>query len=276
MDDNSLQSPRSRLLKHAVLLRRFLVMSYHDFYAFRLDFAAGIFQYLLNTIVFIVFWKSVVQYSATSLGTWGFYDLAVLSCIMLIATAITQLFFGFARFSQNVLQGEIDKYLCRPIDPIFALIAEEIHLLPLIQQMFSGIFILWALVNTYGTPPAFGNVVLSVAILAAGCMLIVLIEGCISLLTFWFNNVSNLLHAFSTFRSVERYPLDIFPLPARVSFTLILPVGFVSTIPTSVFLGKTTAGHTYFLLGILLAVFWFILYISLSKAGVKRYESYGG
>lgn len=262
--------------KYSRLLFRFVAISFRDMSEFRLDFFTSIVHSVIYQAIFIVFWKSILSFTSQSLGTWRFADLVILSAFTLVSNAIMLWFSGILRLPQKVVKGELDKYLSKPLSPLFALLAEDINGLASAQQMLSAIVILGGACVWFGVRPAPGNVLVSLVLMVIGCIVLLLIQGWISMLTFWWGDVSRLNGLFMMTGEFERYPINLFPLGVRRFLTWIVPIGAVSTYPVLVFLGKAESPARYFGIAALLAVVWMSIFQFSWRKALSRYEAFGG
>ncbi len=262
--------------KYSRLLFRFVAISFRNMSEFRIDFFTSVVHSLIYQAIFIVFWKSVLSFTGQNLGEWRFPDLVILSGFTLVSNSIMLWFSGLLRLPQKVLKGELDKYLSKPVSPLFALVAEEVNALPSAQRMLSAILIVGGACLYFGIRPALGNVLLSLLLMVLGCFVMLLVQGWIAMLTFWWGDVSYLNSLVGITGDYERYPINLFPLGVRWFLTWIIPIGAISTFPALVFLGKGESAAVYFGIAALLAVFWSIVFQFSWRKALCRYEAFGG
>jgi ABC-2 type transport system permease protein len=264
------------LLKHLKLLYRFAVISFRNMSEFRIDFMTSILHNVLYQAIFIIFWRSILSFTSESLGEWTFPELAILSAFSLLATAIMQWFVGLTTLSRKVLRGEVDKYLCKPVSPLLALLAEEMRGLASLQQVVSAGAILGGIAAYYDVPMTPASAVWSLLVLVVGCVVVVLIQGTIAMLAFWLGDVSRIQSLFMISGELERYPLTLFPSWLQQMMTWIIPIGLISTFPVLVLLGRVEMAASYLLIGISLLVVWGSIFSLMWSRALRRYESFGG
>lgn len=264
------------LRKYSRLLFRFLVVSFRDMSEFRVDFFTSVLHNLVYQAIFILFWKAIVVHTTDALGEWSFADLVVLSSFTLLSSAVMQWFVGLLRLSQKVVRGEVDKYLCKPVSPLFALLAEEMNGLGSVQQLGSAVFILVGVCVWFDVAVTPAAVAASLLVLALGCVAVVLIQAILSLLTFWLGDVSRISTLFLMTGEFERYPLTLFPLWLRGFLVWIVPIGLISTYPVLIFLGRLELVPLYAAGGAGLVLFWAMVFHHLWHRALARYESFGG
>lgn len=262
--------------RYSRLLFRFASVSFRDASEFRSDFLMSLAHNLLYQGIFILFWKSVLDFTPAGLGAWTFPQLAVLSAFTLLATALMQWFMGFLQLSGKILQGEVDKYLCKPISPLFALWAESINALASAQQLVSAALIIAGVCVYYRVPVTPGAALAGLGLLALGCLVVILIQGCIAMLAFWLGDVSRINTLLQITGNFERYPINLFPPWLQGMLTWVVPIGLISTYPVMVFLGKAEEPWRYLATGLVLAAVWGLIFRETWRRALRRYESFGG
>jgi ABC-2 type transport system permease protein len=128
----------------------------------------------------------------------------------------------------------------------------------------------------YDVPVTLAAVLGSLALMALGCLVVLLIQGCLAMLTFWWGDVSRLQSLFGLTGEFERYPLTLFPLGLRRFLTWIIPIGLISTYPVLVYLGRAEAMSPYLALAAALAAVWGLIFFLAWRRALARYESFGG
>lgn len=262
--------------KYSRLLGRFIAISFRDMSEFRIDFFTSILHSLIYQAIFIVFWKAVLTFTADDLGGWRFPDLVILTAFTLVSNAVMQWFAGLLQLPRKVLNGELDKYLSKPLSPLFALIAEEVNGMASTHQMVSALLILGGACLYFGVQPAIGNILVSLLLMILGCIVLLLIQGWISMLTFWWGDVSRLSSIFMLSGEFERYPINLFPLTVRHLLTWVIPIGAISTYPVLIFLGRADGAARYLGIAATLALFWGLVFQLSWRKALARYEAFGG
>jgi ABC-2 type transport system permease protein len=260
------------------LLWRFSVVSFQNSSAFRLDFLTSIAHNLVYQGIFITFWMSVMNHSPGPLGQWSFPELSILTASTLIAGALMQWSSGLVQLPAKVIRGDLDRYLCRPVSPLFALLAEEVNALESFYQLASALLLLGSICIYYQVPVTLGAAAASLGLLFIGTLVVLLVQACVGLLSFWYGEVSRLNRMLLLTREFERYPLDLFPLWIQGTLTWIVPIGLISTYPVLVLLNKAQAETfaMYLAIGVVLLIVWVLIFLWMWARALRRYESFGG
>jgi ABC-2 type transport system permease protein len=264
------------LRRYSRLLSRFFALSLRNLSEFRLDFWMSLLHNLIYQGIFLVFWRSVVAFTGDRLGTWSFPDLAALSAFTLMASAVMQWFVGLLRLPGKIVEGDLDKYLSKPVSPLFAMLAEEVDGLSCLQQSAGGALILIAVAAVYRLPVTPASALASLFLLVLGCLVLLLVQGCVALTGFWLGDVSRVQQVMMIAGEFERYPLTVFSPWVQRLLTWVLPVGLVSTYPVLVFLGRAPLLGWPLAAAAGLAAFWIPVFSFLWQKALVRYESFGG
>ncbi|KAF0222357.1 MAG: hypothetical protein FD133_1067 [Erysipelotrichaceae bacterium] len=174
---------------------------------------------------------------------------------------------------QKVRRGDIDRYLLRPINPLFQLIIERFQI-----EAFGELIVGVALMVI--TIPAL-NIEVNLMTVSLGLLFIILgslIYTSIKLITasigFWVINSMPIMTTIYNIADFSKYPTTIFPKVIQWTVTYLVPFAFVSFLPATVLLNR--ADGSGILLGSIIAVA--ILTISAYRLwvlGLKSYQSVG-
>lgn len=252
-----------------------MIINWRSSAQYRADYIAQTVGFIALVAATVTFWGSILSFGSEALGEWSLVELAALGVFGVCGCSLFDLTLGLTSLSKKVLTGDLDKYLARPISPLFAVIAEEMQVDEAVRNLITaaaGIVFLRALFGHRFDPMSL--------FLAAGLMLIgVVTLSCyrllVSLLSFWFGDTRPLhnLVLIEDFQP-ERFPVLLFPRWLLFGCTVILPVGYIATYPTLLLFGKTGLDSYVPVIGSL-AVWLFVLRL-LWRTALARYESNGG
>ncbi|KAB3534823.1 hypothetical protein F8154_08145 [Alkaliphilus pronyensis] len=265
-----------QIRRHFRLILNYIDINWKNSTEYRKDFIILFFDFIVITLLSIIFWRAVFG-NTDQLGNWQFEELVILGIFGSTSWALSDFFAGAWQLPEKITQGALDKYLTKPIHPLFAAIMESMQL----EETCKGVlaFTLLSIVASvkYNYSITITNVLLSIVILVIGVCIISLMRIFFSLFTFWIgqsNGLNVILHLEDF--NFERYPIDIFGKYLKYLLTWCIPVGYLATYPTVIFLRKSENNLIIFLLGVLVLATWFIIVSFLWKRGIKRYEANGG
>ncbi|MBN2794278.1 MAG: ABC-2 family transporter protein [Clostridia bacterium] len=242
---------------------------------YRSDFLIGMLSFFIvqssNLIFLTLIFKRI-----PNLNGWTFEEVLFIYGFSQIPRGLDHLFTDnlWLLANEYVRSGSFDKYLLRPINPLFHLIAERFQP-DAFGEMIVGLSIFgyaYHLLNLSFTGIQW--LLLIIAVLSGSLIYtsIKLAAGSIALWTKRSQHVLFIIYQLSDFAS---YPLTIFSTFVRMILLIVVPFAFVAFVPASVFLDKP-----YIPLGILTGaivafVMWFISYNFIWKRGLQVYESTG-
>ena len=260
--------------KHAFMLKRYLAISLVNFSEYKIVFYANMIQYIVLGAVWIIFWNLLLG-KIEAIAHWKLPMLIMLTGFVYFNQAINDLFWQTFRLDSVITKGEIEKYLVRPVDTLYAITIGKINIADLLPAMIGLGIIVFALVKYY----EFMMVKFFLGLLAGviGVAIIQTIMCIIGTFGFWIGRVASIRMVMRSFKMTERYPMDLYSLSMRAFFTFVMPFIFIGTFPvlmlTQYSIGQ---GLTILLIELLVFIFWFGVLMILWKRGVQRYESVGG
>ncbi|MGH2405874.1 MAG: ABC transporter permease [bacterium] len=248
-----------------------------------------ILQYRLNLLIWMIFgiayhaagvgllWGMLLRFR--SIGGWSFNELLFLYALWALGHGLYAAVFGQVGWvTRHVRDGTFDRFLTRPLNPLFQTmtvpggitIDDLVIAIPLfvIAQHLAGV--VW-------TP---GLVLLLPGAAAGAALIEAAVLLAISTLSFWLIRIEAVRLLVETVElEFVRYPLGIFPRGAQIAFTVVLPLAFVTYLPSQVFLRRAAEGFSVApTLGYLtpaVGLLAFGLAYMFWKYGVNQYQSTG-
>lgn len=225
------------------------------------------------TVLFLyAFWYSIAKLGIIIQG-WANSEILVLAGLGVISSSLSQLGFGFRDLEYDIIEGNLDRYIIRPIPVVFTLLAEKFFIFWFLFQGVAGvIMVLCAIANSellhYNWIPA-------ILILVFGTLTYQGIYASVSFLSFWLGKVDNVRSIIFSLNTAKKYPIDLFPRNVGFLLTWVLPVGLLASVPAQVLLNKTEKAWTLVALAFCLALIWFFIASTIWKIALRRYESTG-
>ena len=214
-----------------------------------------------------------------SINGWDFRQTAFMYGLWMLGHAVhNTFFFTVGSVPEFVREGRFDRFLVRPLDPLF-------QVLTVPQQIWPDELILAIVYFCIVTPYAHVHVdpifVLYVPFVALGGALIDFgISLIIATASFWFVRIDTLRWVvMSLEQEFSRYPISIYQRGVRVALAFVLPFAFMNYFPATYLLHKSEDGlHLNPAIGLLTPlvgaitlaigyVFWHV--------GVDRYQGTG-
>jgi ABC-2 type transport system permease protein len=239
----------------------------------RVNLAVGILSMVSVQAAGLIGVWAVLRHT-TELNGWTFDELILLYGLLTLSRAISQ-FFGaglWAFGSEYVRSGEFDRFLVRPVDPLFHLLANRIDHeavgnflvgLVLVIKAAAALPIAWTvdkLIFLLLAVPGGGLVLLSITLITA-------------VSAFWLRDAMPVMWSVRHTEEFARLPLGIFKQSVAALLTWVVPVGFAAYYPASYLLDRGSALLPW--LGPVVALVLFWLGYRFFQVGLRRYGSTG-
>lgn len=221
----------------------------------------------------------VTLYRFPSLNGWDFKQTAFMYGLWMLGHALNNtLFFNTGSVAELVREGRFDRFLVRPLDPLFQVITFPQQIWP--DELILAIAYFCAIVPWSGArvDVAF---LLYVPLVAIGGALIDFGIGLfIATLSFWFIRIDTLRWVvMSLEQDFSRYPIGIYTRGVRVLLTFVLPFAFMNYFPATYLLHKAETGLSLApqvgLLTPVVGAVWFGLAYAFWRVGLDRYQGTG-
>lgn len=260
---------------------RVMRMSWQTTVTYRLNLVLSMFYGLLPLLAIYYLWLNVYEEQSSV----GDYALPQMISYYVLAFFVYQIVSPFGlewEIASDIREGYLSRFLVHPIDylnyQLWTVVAEK-ALTTVIRLPFIVLVVL--LLREYIVPPGTPGMGVAFALsVLLSLLLYFLIAYCVSLSTFWWEDVAGLFYvqnAFIGFFSGLTIPLNL--LPASVfSFSTFLPFYYITFFPIQMYLGKVTWGEAAY--GLLLQAGWIIVLYACARAlwkyGLRRYMAAGG
>lgn len=239
---------------------------------YRLNFVMYSIMMLLSNFLFPLFTVLVYKNGASFPG-WNFLEVIVMQAVLIMATAISNIFFGNLLWLtlSAVREGTFEIHLIKPINPLALLVSYSFNI-DSVFLFIGGATILGISLHFLGTPSLvewlsfFLLFVCGILVMGAFCLIMAATSFK------WVGN-SRLEELFSSVKMFGQYPQSIFPAGIRVLTSFIVPVAMIAFFPSSALLGRST--NTMFI-AIIPCIAFTVLGIFLYIHEIHSYEGVGG
>ncbi|MFX1506218.1 MAG: ABC-2 family transporter protein [Promethearchaeota archaeon] len=255
---------------------RFIIMSYKLIYQFPSIFVGGILEATVTILSFFIFWQVVLI--GQTFENWLLPDILIFSALGYLCWGIASFFFtGVWAMPQKIIEGEIERWLCRPLHhPLLGILFEEVWVGG--GAFFVVSTILLILVSLYyRIQYSLLYILIAFVILILGMSCLYLLYGTVSSFTgFLIGRADFIQQAFDSLEdNFIRIPATT--LPGGIKGILIFgyPVAFISAFPAEVLLQHVdlVVAVGILLFQIPLTLFWLIAFLLVWRFGRRRYES---
>lgn len=237
----------------------------------RADFFGQVLFYTSVIAIELIF-AQIVFSTTNQINGWGKYQFLVLISIYRITQIIYSVIFtsSVLRVPATVNLGGLDLILTKPLNSQFLVSVNNsqyhqfLNLIPAIGLLF------YSLGQMNIDISAFSFLILSVNILL-GSVIFYSIYFMTACLSFFIGKFHSFTEIYNLLNRPLGFPIDIYPKSIRIFLTFVLPLIFIVTVPTQIFLDRMPL--YYVLIEIIVAIFLLKLSSIFWNFGLKHYTS---
>lgn len=242
----------------------------------KVDFLMGLFGFFFTQISGILFLYLVFE-QIPNLQGWTLEQLVFIYGFAQIPRGIDHLFTDniWLVAWRLVINGDFDRYMLRPMNVFFQVIAEKLQPDALGELLVGTILVVYSVFKGVVVLDAVHIALFAVSVLA-GALIYTSIKLLFASLAFWIKRSGPFLQLAYEMAEFAKYPTEIYAKALRFVITWVIPFAFVAYLPAGYFLGAGM-GNNMGVIGIecaIAAVFWLIAYAVFHK-GISVYESAG-
>ena len=259
------------IIKYLKVYTKFL----HTALASELEYKTNILIDLITAIFSLIgsiFLLSIFFQSNSSIGGWQFEQALIIQGIYTILNGITNTWFNpnLTEIVKHIREGTLDFVLIKPIDSQFFISFKKISPSGFLEIILGICLLLFCIrINQINLNLFF----LTLSLITIICSICILYSlwFFISTTTIWFVKTWNATEVLRSFLYIGRFPLNSFSFSLRIFFSIFIPIAFITTIPSEVFLGKSESWKI--LLEILVAMVFLITSRKFWLFALKSYTS---
>ena len=210
------------------------------------------------------------------IGGWTYHEIILLMALQFFSYSIanTALYGVFHNMDVYINNGDLDRMMVRPVNPIFSIVWKDFNWTGISQIFLSGGFLIYGLVqNTIAWSPK--TAVIFVVCLFGATALQCGVFLMFGASAFWVRRSASLSQLlFYNFSSFSNSPITVFGKPIRLLLSTILPWAYINFYPAARLLEKEIPCRLYLLTPVL-GIIALVLGTQMMKTGLSRYESVG-
>ena len=213
----------------------------HTSLASELEYKTNILIDLITAILSLIgsiFLLSIFFQNSGSIGGWDFEQALIIQGIYTILNGITNTWFNpnLTEIVKHIREGTLDFVLLKPIDSQFFISLKKIAPSGFLEIILGFCLLLYCIkINQIKLNLSF----LTLCFITIVCSICILYSlwFFISTTTIWFVKTWNATEVLRSFLYIGRFPLNSFSFSLRIFFSVFIPIAFITTIPSEVFLG---------------------------------------
>ena len=235
------------------------------------------FTVIYHATAIVALWVTLRNFP--SINGWDFKQTAFMYGLWMLGHGLHNSFlFTVGSVPEFVREGRFDRFLVRPLDPLFQTLTVPQQIMPdelilailyfCVVTAFAGVRVDWILV-CYVPFVAIGGALIDFGINLA-----------IATASFWFTRIDSLRWVFMSLeQEFSRYPISIYQRGVRLVLTFVLPFAFMNYFPATYLLHKSEDGlHLNPSIGLLTPLVGVViaaLAYAFWRIGINRYQGTG-
>lgn len=238
------------------------------------DFLTGIAGFLLNQFFNLMFlW--IIFANIPNLMGWTIEQIVLIYGFSLIPKGIDHLLFDnlWSIGYFTVRKGDFDKYLTRPINPLFHVMVEKLQI-DALGELIMGIALIGVTLPSLSIDWSVTKVLLIIIVIPFATMIYVGIKTATAAIAFWTKRSGNIIYMFYMVNDFAKYPVTIYNNFVKAVITYIIPFAFTAFFPANYIL---TGENPLFNIGmtVVIALVIMVIGVFVWNKGIKAYESAG-
>lgn len=260
--------------RYARLYMKFLAQYMKGLMEYKSDFILGLIGFFFTQGAGILFIYLIFQ-RIPALNGWSFYQLVFIYGFAQLPRGLDHLFADnlWLLAWRTVVKGEFDRYLLRPINPLFQLLAERFQPEAFGELIIGVILVVVAAAHLQLTLTPL-MIAAFIFVTICGSVIYTAVKLFFASIAFWTKVSGAILFMNYSFSDFAKYPMTAYSRPIRFILTFIVPFAFTAYFPAGLFVGKidwfTAVAGTF----IAAVVSFTIAYFTWLK-GIAAYESAG-
>ncbi|GAA0085520.1 ABC transporter permease [Clostridium sp. CTA-7] len=260
--------------RYIKLYVKFLKQYIKTLMEYRLDFILGLIGFIFVQFAGVIFIKLIFNVIPT-LDGWSFYEILFIYGFAQIPRGIDHIFTDYLWiFSwKTIVKGEFDKYLLRPINPLFQVISESFQPDGFGEVIIGLILLITASCNL--------NIIYSpikivefIFVVICATLIYTSIKLATASIAFWVKFSQSYMFMTYQISTFAKYPISIYPAAIKFILTFLIPFAFTGYYPGAYFIGKGNM-ISGVLLPFLVSLISIIVSYKIWLKGISVYESAG-
>ena len=241
---------------------------------YKADFLLGAVGLLLTQVFQLAFLGIIFSQIPALIG-WSFQEILFIYGFSLIAKTLDHLFtdnlwmVGY----RIIRKGEFDKYLTRPINTLYHVIAEN-FCVDAFGEMLTCILLLAYSIPSLNMPFHWYTIPLWIVVAVFATLIYTSLKIMTAAISFWTKASGHITHMLYMTNDFSKYPVSIYNKFVQTVITYVIPFAFTAYFPASYFL---TGNNPWLCIGgtVIAGTVLFALALFIWHKGLSAYESAG-
>ena len=269
-------------MKHSGAIAAVYVQYWRINFLTLIEYRANFFMWALFTLIYhgtalAALWVTLNQFP--SMNGWDFRQMAFLYGLWMLGHAFHNVFFFTVGEVPNMIrEGRFDRYLIRPLDPLFQAMTTPQQVSP--DELILAVLFFGVATHFVGVRVDLAFVLYVPLVMLGGALIDFGIQLAIATAAFWVIRIDTLRWVvMSLEQDFTRYPISIYTRAVRFILAFVLPFAFMNYFPATFLLHKVDGALSLSpqigLLTPLVGGAWFLLAYAFWRVGLNHYQGTG-
>ncbi len=190
------------------------------------------------SLVGSIFLLSIFFQNTGNIGGWNFEQALIIQGIYTVLNGVTNTWFNpnLREIVRHVREGTLDFVLLKPVDSQFFISLKKISPSGFLEILL-GVCLMFYCIKINQIQLSFNFLILCLITITCSICILYSLWFFISTTTIWFVKTWNATEVLRSFLYIGRFPISSFSFSLRLFFSIIIPIAFITTIPSEVLLG---------------------------------------
>ncbi len=223
---------------------------------------------------FNVFFFSMIFNVSGGIGGWNLAEMYLLLATFNIMDSFTWSFFyhNMSHYTEAIFSGELSQWLVKPVNLQFLLMTQSNSYSNISRFLIGCAMLGWSIHQLQLALNPF-NIIGYLCALVISSAFIYFTWFLVATCAFWVEKLENINEIVPIMRRVYQVPASVYTGISSFVFTVLLPFGLLSSVPSEILLNtfswKSLIYLSLFTGGLILLSHWFL------KISIKKYSSVG-
>ena len=256
------------------LYKKFIAQYLKALMEYKADFIIGLLGFIVVQATGIAFLYLVFQ-RVPRLNGWSFNEILFIYGFAQLPRGLDHLFTDnlWLLSGRIIVRGEFDRYLLRPINPLFHLIAERFQP-DAFGELIIGIILIAVSLGKLNISFTLTNIIAFMFVVICGSIIYTSIKLFFASFAFWLKFSQSILFMNYMLADFTKYPISIYSKWIRIILTFIIPFAFTAFFPAGYFVGKVNMNVAIGGTALAAAISFMVAYTTW-VLGIRAYESSG-
>lgn len=206
---------------------------------YKTDFTVGFIAQLVNLGASLAF-LTLLFTQVESINGWSFNEMLFLAGIGGFIMNFHHIFlFNMFNLEDYIVDGKFDRFLVRPLDPLFQVYADDVSDNNLSKLIANSALIIYSSSQIGLNLLTLPNLAYGIPAVVSGALVFAAAYMAFATTAFWTGRSRSAIYLIFRLSEYRRYPYSIYATPIQIILVTAIPLAFASFFPATFFLERS-------------------------------------